>query len=144
MSPFIIHEYPRWAERAVRFIRILGYAFAANTGAGALIYTPASLKPEMYIIVGSMLVFGLVCLVSAIMKRYIVEWIALFFLTAGTSIYVAAVWVSAISNPKTTAGASIFSFLVCLMAIRIIDLTVYWRRNVKTAELQEELGTHDV
>jgi xanthine/uracil permease len=131
-----IHEYPLWAERTVWALRVFGYAFAANTGAAALIYTPLSLKADQYIIVGTMLVFGIICMVSALMKRYIIEWIALFFLTGGVSTYVCAVWVSTLTTRTSIAGASVFTFLVLLMLVRVIDLTVYWRRNVQAAKLQ--------
>jgi hypothetical protein len=143
MSPFIIHEYPKWAERSIRVARIMSYAFSALTGVAALLLTPNSLKPEMYVIVGSMAVFGLVCMAAAITKRYVLEWVSLFFLTAGITTYVAAVWVSAISNPKAVAGASIFTVLVLLMLIRVIDLTVFWLRNVRAARLRQELPDHD-
>lgn len=139
MSPFIIHEYPKWAERTVRVARIASYAFAALTGVGAVIFTPSSLKPETFIIVGSMAVFGLVCMVASSLKMYVLEWIALFFLTAGISTYVAAIWVSALSNNKAVAGASIFTVLVLLMFIRLVDLTVFWLRNVRAAKLRQEL-----
>ena len=135
-----IHEYPLWAERTVWALRVFGYGFAANTGAAALIYTPASLKPEMYVIVGSMLVFGLVCMVSALTKRYIIEWVSLFFLTGGISTYVCAMWASTLINQKAIGAASVFTFLVLLMLVRVIDLTVYWRRNVQAAKLQEVLN----
>jgi len=139
MSPFIIHEYPKWAERAIRTARILSYAFSALTGVAALVFTPSSLKPEMYIIVGSMAVFGLICMVASLGKRYVLEWVSLFFLAAGITTYVAAVWISAISNSKVVAGASIFTVLVLLMLIRLVDLTVFWLRNVRAAKLRQEL-----
>ena len=143
MSPFVIHEYPKWAERAIRVARIMSYAFSALTGVAALLLTPNSLKPEMYIIVGSMAVFGLVCMVASITKRYVLEWVSLFFLTAGITTYVAAVWVSAIYNAKAIAGASIFTVLVLLMCIRLVDLTVFWLRNVRAAKLRLELPDHE-
>lgn len=124
--------------------RILSYFFCALAGAAALFITPASLRPEMYIIVGSMLVFGLICMVATILKRYIVEWISMFFLAAGTSTYVTAVWISSISNPKALAGASVFTVLILLMVIRILDLTVYWRRNVRTAKVSVEVLGNDI
>lgn len=142
MSPFIIHEYPKWAERTVRGARIASYAFATLTGVAAVLFTPTSLKPEMYIIVGSMALFGLICTVASIGKFYVMEWVSLFFLTAGISSYVAAVWIAALSNVKFIAGASVFTFLVLLTLIRLVDLTVFWLRNVRAAKLRQELP-HD-
>lgn len=142
MSPFIIHEYPKWAERTVRSARIASYAFSALTGLAAIFLTPNSLKAETYIIVGSMALFGLICMVSSIVKMYVLEWVSLFFLTAGISTYVAAVWISSIGNSKYIAGASIFTVLVLLMLIRLVDLTVFWLRNARAAKLQKELPDH--
>jgi hypothetical protein len=139
MSPFVIHEYPKWAERTVRFARIASYGFCALTGLSAVFFTPNSLKAETYIIVGTMAVFGLICMVASITKRYVLEWVSLFFLTAGISTYVAAIWVSSIGNEKYVAGASIFTVLVLLMLIRVVDLTVFWLRNVRAAKLRLEL-----
>ena len=143
MSPFIIHEYPKWAEHTVRLARILSYAFCALTGFSAVIFTPASLRPETYIIVGTMAIFGLICMGASITKRYVLEWVSLFFLNAGISSYVAAIWVSSISNEKYIAGASIFTVLVLLMLIRLVDLTVFWLRNVRAAKLRQELPDVD-
>lgn len=140
MSPFVIHGYPRWADITVWILRTLSYGFCTLTGAAALFLTPNSLKPETYIIVGSMLVFGLVCMIATLLKRFIVEWVALFFLSAGISMYVASVWVTALTNNKVIAGASIFTVLIILMFIRIIELTVFWQRNVRAAKLQTELS----
>lgn len=138
--PFIIHEYPRWAERTIRIMRIASYAFCALTGLAVVFLTPASLKPELYIIVASMAIFGLICLVATTLKMYVMEWVSLFFLTAGTLTYVAAIWVSSLFNPKFVAGASIFTVLVLLMLIRVIDLTVFWLRNVRATKLQKGLS----
>jgi len=136
MSPFIVHGYPRWAEVTVWILRVSSYAFCTLTGLGAILFTPTSLKAEAYAIVGSMLVFGLVCMLATAWKRYVIEWVALFFLTAGTSMYVASVWVSAVGNTKVIAGASIFTVLVLLMLIRIVDLTVFWQKTVRAVKLQ--------
>lgn len=143
MSPFIIHEYPKWAERTMRVLRISSYAFCTLTGVAAIFLTPSSLKAEMFVIVGSMALFGLVCTVASVMKRYVVEWVSLFFLAAGITSYVAAVWLSAMSNPKAIAGASIFTVLVLLMLIRLVDLTVFWMKNVRAVKLRQELPDHD-
>lgn len=143
MSPFVIHGYPKWADVTVWILRTLSYAFCMLTGAAAILFTPLSLKYETYPIVGSMLVFGLVCAVATAFKRFIIEWVSLFFLTAGISMYVAAVWVSALSNSKAVAGASIFTVLVILMLVRIVELTVFWQRNVRAAKLQAVLSHAD-
>jgi hypothetical protein len=143
MSPFVIHGYPKWADITVWILRTLSYAFCTLTGAAALLFTPASLKPEAYVIVGSMLAFGLVCMVATLFKRFIVEWVFLFFLTAGTSMYVASVWITALNNNKVIAGASIFTVLILLMFIRIIELTVFWQRNARAARLQQGLSHAD-
>lgn len=140
MTTFAIHAYPKWAEVTVWILRTSSYAFCMYTGAAALLFTPLSIKPEAYAIVGSMLGFGLVCMVAAIFKRYIVEWVSLFFLAGGISMYVAAVWISAVNNNKVIAGASIFTVLLILMLIRIVELTVFWQRNVRAAKLQQVLN----
>lgn len=141
--PFIIHEYPKWAERTIRFMRIASYAFFAVTGLTIILLAPALLKPELYVITGSMAVFGLICLVATTMKLYVVEWVSLFFLTAGVLTYVANIWAMAMTNVKYVASASIFMVLVLLMLIRLVDLTVFWMRNVRATKLQKELPCHD-
>ena len=143
MSPFIIHEYPKWAERTMRALRIASYAFCTLTGVAAIFLTPSSLRAEMYVIVGSMALFGLICTVASVMKRYVLEWVSLFFLSAGITSYVAAVWLSALGNNKLIAGASIFTVLVLLMLIRLVDLTVFWLKNVRAAKLRQELSDDD-
>ena len=137
--PIIIHEYPKWAERSVRAARIGSYAFCAITGLAAIFLTPSSLKPEVYVIVGSMAIFGLICFAATTLKMYVLEWVSLFFLTAGTLTYVAAIWISTLSNTKAVAGASIFTVLILLMFIRLVDLTVFWLRNARATRLQQEI-----
>jgi hypothetical protein len=138
--PIIIHEYPKWAERSVRLARIGSYAFCALTGIAAIFITPNSLKPEIYPLVGSMAVFGLICFGATVMKMYVIEWISMFFLTAGTLTYVAAIWITALNNTRAIAGASIFTVLILLMFIRLVDLTVFWMRNVRASRLEQELS----
>lgn len=141
MSPYTIHDYPAWAAFLVRVARTALYTCSVSTGACAIIFTPASLqKAGAGVIVGSMLIFGLVCLVGVLWQKYIIEWISLFFLSAGMSIYVAAVWISSINRPEVIAGASMFTMLVLFLIIRLIDLTVYWLRNFTAAKLNREMS----
>lgn len=139
MSPFAVQNYPLWAVIAVRTARILGYAFAALTGIAAILITPNSVTPATYVIVGSLAIFGFVCLVGAIWQKYVWEWISLFFLTGGITVYVVGVWLQAGTNPKVIAGASVFTMLVMLLIVRLIDLTVYWVKNVRAAALSQEI-----
>ena len=139
MSPFTVLNYPLWADIAVRTARILGYAFAALTGVGALVFTPQSVTPATVIIVGSMAIFGCVCFVASIWQKYVWEWVSLFFLTGGIAVYVVGMWLQVGGNHKYVASASIFSMLVMLLVVRLVDLTVYWMQNVKAAQLSKEI-----
>lgn len=141
--PFVIHEYPKWAEHTVRIMRIAAYAFACLTGLAVIILAPSKFTPDLYVIVSSMAVFGLICTVAAILKMYVLEWVSLFFLTAGILIYVATVWALVFVNIQYLASASIFMVLVLFMCIRLVDLTVFWLRNVRATKLQKELSDHD-
>lgn len=138
-----IIDYPPWAEVAVWITRSVSYLFAALTGLAALVLTPLALKSESYVIVGSMLVFGLVCLYSSLTRHYIIEWISLFFLTGGISLYVASVWATTLEKPTAIAGASVFTVLVLLMGVRLIDLTVFWMQNVMTARVRQSEALND-
>lgn len=140
--PFVIHEYPKWAEHTVRFLRIAAYAFACLTGVAVIFLAPDKFTPDLYVIVSSMAVFGLICTVSAILKLFVLEWISLFFLTAGILIYVATVWALVFVNIQYLASASIFMVLVLFMCVRLVDLTVFWLRNVRATKLQKELSDH--
>lgn len=123
------------------------YGMAIVFGVGAILFTPVSLAhgPSVWtvVIVGSMLVFGFACLIGTLLKNYIVEWVSLFFLTAGLSSYVLTVWVSAVESPNKIAGSSMLTMLVLSLAIRLVDLTVYWLKNVKAAKLARDLGNDD-
>lgn len=139
MSPFAIQNYPLWAVIAVRTARILGYACAVATGIGAVVFTPSSVTPATYVIVGSLAFFGLVCLIGAVWQKYVWEWVSLFFLTGGISVYVVGMWLQVAGNHRFVASASIFTMLVMLLVVRLIDLTVYWVKNVKAAKLSKEI-----
>jgi hypothetical protein len=141
--PFAVQNYPAWAVFWVRIARMLSYAFAAITGVSAVLFTPASITPQTIVIIATMGVFGLVCLVGTTIQNYVMEWISLFFLTAGISVYVAGLWVGALSSTKYIAAASLFTMLVLLLVVRLIDLTVYWLKIVKVAVISKELEDDD-
>lgn len=133
--PFAVQNYPKWAQIAARTARILSYAFASLTGVAAVLFTPASITPSTIIIISTLAFFGLVCLVGTLWQQYVVEWISLFFLAAGIAVYVTGLWVKALGDVKYISTASIFTMLLLLLVIRIVDLTVYWLKNVKMAAI---------
>jgi len=141
--PFAIQNYPEWAVTWVRISRMLSYAFATITGVAAVVFTPASITPQTIVIISTMAIFGLVCLIGTTLQKYVVEWISLFFLTAGIVVYAAGLWVGALGNLKYVAAASLFTMLVLLLVVRLIDLTVYWLKIVKVAVIQKELEDDD-
>lgn len=141
--PFAVQNYPAWAVAWVRVARILSYAFASLTGIAAVLFTPASITPQTIIIISTMALFGLVCLIGTLVQKYVVEWISLFFLSGGISIYVAGLWIKALEDLKYVSAASIFTMLVLLLVVRLVDLTVYWLKVVKVAVLSKEMEEND-
>jgi hypothetical protein len=139
LSPYRISEYPHWAEITVRTLRVLMYSMSVLTGIAAFFFTSTSMTPVVYVIVGAMLVFGLACLVGTLIMNYIVEWISLFFLTGGLSFYVLSVWFAAFSQPTKLAGSFVLTMLILALTIRIIDLTVYWIKNVRAARIVRDM-----
>lgn len=137
--PFAVQNYPKWAQIAARTARILAYAFAALTGIAAVLFTPASITPQTIVIISTLAFFGLVCLVGTLWQQYVVEWVSLFFLAGGIVVYVTGLWIKALGDTKYISTASIFTMLVLLLIVRLIDLTVYWLKNVKMAALSRDL-----
>lgn len=135
-----MREHPHWAAVTVRTARVLVYAMAVTAGVSAFLFSPRTLSvPGAIIIVSSMAIFGLACLVGTILQNYIIEWISLFFLTAGMSCYVITVWFSVWHSPARLAGTAVLSMLVLLLVIRVVDLTVYWWKNVRIARLVKDM-----
>lgn len=87
-----------------------------------------------------MIVFGLFCLIGTMTMHWVLEWISLFFLCAGLSVYVLSVWFTVLSTPNRIAGTSALTMLVLFLMIRAIDLTVYWLKNVKVAKIAKDMG----
>lgn len=143
MSPYRISEYPHWAEVTVRTLRVLMYSMSVLTGVAALLFTPASMTVAAYLIVVLMLVFGLACLVGTLIMNYIVEWVSLWFLTGGLSLYVLSVWATAFSAPTKIAGSSVLTMLILALMIRTVDLTVYWMKNVRAARIALDMESAD-
>ena len=137
-----MQSHPHWAQVAIRTCRVLAYASSVVTGLAAFMFTTPSVgaSPALYIIAGSMLLFGLVCLVGTLMLNYIIEWIALFFLCAGLSYYVISIWFTVAGQPNKIAGTACLTMLLFFLAIRAIDLTVYWLKNVRVARMQKDMG----
>ena len=142
MTPRIT-EYPHWAEVTVRTLRVLMYSMSVLTGVAAFLFTPASMSMTAYAIVTLMLIFGLACLVGTLIGNYVVEWVSLFFLTGGLSLYVVSVWFTAFSAPTRLAGSAVLSMLIFALMIRVIDLTVYWLKNVRAARLAKDMEDAD-
>jgi len=140
--PYTMQSHPHWAQVAVRTCRVLAYAASTVAGLAVFIFSTPALasNPAVYVIAGSMMLFGLICLVGTLMLNYIVEWISLFFLCAGLSYYVASVWITVFGAPSKIAGTSALTMLVLFLAIRAIDLTVYWLKNVRVAQMAKDLG----
>lgn len=141
--PFAVQNYPSWAQITVRTARILAYAFASMTGIAAVLFTPASITPQTIVIISTMALFGLVCLVGTLLQQYVVEWISLFFLVAGIVVYVTGLWIKSVGDAKYISAASFMTMLVFLLVVRLIDLTVYWLKNVKIAAISKDLEEDD-
>lgn len=142
MTPRIT-EYPHWAEVTVRTLRVLMYSMSVLTGVAAFLFTPASITTAGYLIVTLMLIFGLACLVGTLIGNYVIEWVALWFLTGGLSLYVLSVWATAFEAPTKIAGSSVLSMLILALMIRTVDLTVYWMKNVHAARIAQEIENVD-
>jgi hypothetical protein len=69
----------------------------------------------------------------------VLDWISLFFLAGGITVYVAGLWIGAMSNVRYVAIASVLTMLVLLLIVRLIDLTVYWLKNVRFAVISRGL-----
>lgn len=119
------------------------YSMSVLTGVAAFIFTPASMAVGVYLIVGAMLLFGLACLVGTLIQNYIIEWVSLFFLTGGLSLYVLSVWFSAFNAPAKMAGSFVLTMLILALTIRIVDLTVYWTKNVRAARIVRDMESAD-
>lgn len=143
MSPYRISEYPHWADVTVRTLRVLMYSMSVLTGVAAFLFTPASMTVAAFFIVTLMLIFGLTCLVGTLIGNYIIEWVSLWFLTGGLSLYVLSVWATAFSQPTKIAGSSVLSMLILALMIRVVDLTVYWMKNVRAARIARDMEDAD-
>ena len=143
MSPYRITEYPHWAEVTVRTLRVLMYSMSVLTGVAAILFTPRSMTPAAWFIITAMLIFGLACLVGTLIQHYVIEWVSLFFLTAGLSLYVVSVWFTAFSAPTRIAGSAVLSMLIFALSIRLVDLTVYWLKNVRAAKIARDMDSDD-
>lgn len=134
--PYTVREHPHWAQVAIRTARVLAYASSVVSGVAAFLFsTIVVTSPTAFIMVCSMAVFGLACLVATLLLNYIIEWISLFFLCAGFSCYVISAWVAATTQPNRIAGTAALTMLLMFLSIRVIDLTVYWLKNVHVARL---------
>lgn len=97
----------------------------------------------VYVIITLMLVFGLACLVGTLLANYIVEWVSLWFLTGGLALYVVSVWATALEHPTKLAGSFVLTMLILALTIRIVDLTVYWLKNVRAARIVRDMEDAD-
>lgn len=148
MSPYRIFEHPLWAERLVRGCRVLMYAAATAAGYGALYLTPPSLNPESaasaFWVGTALFLFGGVCMIGAAFQKWLVEWLSLYFLAGALGVYATAVIVQVLNGGLNKVALSgIMLMLFFALVIRLIDLTVYWWKNVKAATQKLEVECND-
>jgi hypothetical protein len=115
------------------------YSMSVLTAVAAFVFTPPSMSVAAYLIIALMLIFGLGCLVATLIQHYVAEWISLFFLTGGLSFYVVSVWFTAFAAPTKLAGSFVLTMLILALTIRVVDLTVYWVKNVRAARIARDL-----
>lgn len=148
MSPHRLQNSPPWANLLIRLFRFGIYACAGLAGVGVLVAsTPSTGKLFPHIVSVAMgitlLVFGLLCLVGTSLQKWVLEWVALWFLSGAILVYTVALWTAATGQLTRLAGASAISMLLLFMLIRCIELSVYWLQNVRVAQLKQAVLSDD-
>jgi hypothetical protein len=132
----------------LRVIRLLQYGSAVMAGAALVLVSSPSVNSVSTIALNNvlgcvLLVAGTICLIGAAMQRWIWEWVALFFVSGAIGVYTVAICAAAVGNNARLAGAGAILMLFFALAIRLVDLTVYWIKNVRTAKIKRNMEDDD-
>lgn len=126
---------PRWARRAETTARTLLYAMVLLAGFGMVFLTPQTVSglvgSTLIVISGwAMVAAGIPGIFGAAMRKYQLEWIAIWVAIGGSLTYVASVWSLVNSETLTRLTQSSFVTIAFLaLVIRAINLTVTARRK---------------
>lgn len=135
-------DYPQGADTIIRSLRALGYMFGAVVGLALLtVYNnPSGVSILVLNIVGGMLLFsGLFATISTVLKRWMLEWIALTGILFGIAVYLVAIWSRVGDNLSNLAGAGAITMLWLLCGIRFIDLTVFYHRYMRLSLIRNRV-----
>jgi len=126
----------------VRVLRLFQYGGAMLCGAGLILLpSPAVSSATSLALNGAMgivlLVAGTVCLIGSALQRWVWEWVSLFFVSGAIGVYTVIICAAALHNPARIAGAGALLILFFALTIRLVDLTVYWIKNVRTAKIKQ-------
>lgn len=140
-------DFPVWADHLVRTLRALAYLCAVVTGAGLLfVYdNPSQVHMGILSTTGLMLlVAGLMALVSTVLKRWMLEWVALTGVLFGIFVYLLAIWSRVGENSSSVVGAGAITMLFIFIAIRFVDLTVFYKRYKRLSQVRNRVLNNDV
>lgn len=126
----------------VRVARLLQYGGAILAGAALILVSSPSVNKvssgELNALLGCvLLVSGTVCLIGSSLQRWIWEWVSLFFVAGCIGVYTVALCTAAFHDSARIAGAGAILMLFFALTIRLVDLTVYWIKNVRTAKIKK-------
>lgn len=139
-------EWPRWADNVVRTLRALAYFCAMLTGSGLLFFydRPSQVALATLTITGFTLLFaGTMALVSTVMKRWMLEWVAITGVLFGIFVYLVAIWSRVGDDLSSLAGAGAISMLFLFIAIRFLDLTVFYKRYKRLSQVRNRVVKND-
>lgn len=140
-------EWPRWADNVVRTLRALAYFCAVLTGTGLVFLydRPSQVDLSTITLTGFMLLIaGAMALVSTLMKRWLLEWVAITGVLFGIFVYLVAIWSRVGEDLSALAGAGAITMLFLFLAIRFLDLTVFYKRYKRLSQVRNRVVNNDV
>lgn len=139
-------EWPLWADNVVRTLRSLAYLSALVTGAGLLfVYdNPSAVQLTTLTVTGLLLMIaGAMALVSTMLKRWMLEWVALTGVLFGIFVYLVAIWSRVGENSSNIVGAGAITMLFLFIGIRFMDLTVFYKRYKRLSQVRNRVVNND-
>lgn len=142
-------DLSRRAELVLRALLVTAYLAAAYAGAAALLWPPSTIEPALGMVLarvwaGLALLGGVVCAVAVLTARYRVEWVAVWYVVTGVTIYAATVWhLAATATTSRQTQAAALTALAWLLLYRGTELTAraarLRRRHVVTMRVSRKV-----
>lgn len=138
-------SFPRKDRVAIQVALAAAWFFSSLSGVGGVLLTPVTVKNEVGHVLplfssGMVLLAAAIAIYGVIRNRYQLEWVAAWFASSGSFVYISTVWYLVIFDGQSTRlqQAASLTSLLCFYIYRIVACSAHARKQRTIHELVEK------